>query len=88
MDPHIMITFLGIIMSTGIIFMYCLLGTLTTTVFLRYAESAYNSLWYRYPNELQKYSLQIIANSQHLLRFNALGIFDLDLVLFTKVNWV
>lgn len=65
--------------------MYCLIGTNTTENYLRYANAPYESLWYKYPIDLQQYVTLIIANAQRPRVFRGFSTIDLNLEVFTKV---
>lgn len=71
--------------SAGNIFLYCYVGTFTTVKFLRFSDVAYESLWYKFPIELQKYLRLIIADAQRPRAFDGFGFMDLNLVSFVKV---
>lgn len=85
MDMGIIIGILGIIMSTGNILLYCFVGSLTTSIFWRNADSAYESRWYAFPIDLQKYVILVLVDAQHTIIFDGFGIIDLDLIFFMKV---
>lgn len=54
-------------------------------MFWCYADVSFESLWYKFPVNLQKYVLMIIANAQRPQIFSGLGIIDLSLMSFMKV---
>lgn len=85
MDMGILVVIISIIMSTGSIFLYCFVGTLATTIFWKYATVSYESLWYKFPVNLQQYVRMITANAQRPHIFNGLGIIDLNMAFFIKV---
>lgn len=85
MDKEIIIASIGICMSSGNIFLYCYVGSTTTDNFLQYADTTYESLWYKFPVDLQKYLRLIIADAQHRRVFKGLGIIDLNLIVFAGV---
>lgn len=87
MDMGIMLVLLGIIICAGNVFLYCYVGSFTTENFLQYANVSYESPWYKIPINLQQYLRLIIADAQRPQIFDGLGIFELNLMLFTKVNF-
>lgn len=82
----IIIGVFGIIMSTGNIFLYCFVGSLTTSIFWGNADIAYESLWYKLPIDLQKYLLLLLVDAQRPIIFHGFGIINLDLIFFMKVK--
>lgn len=85
MDMSILVVIMSIIMSTSSIFLYCFVGTLTTTIFWQYATVSYESLWYKFPVNLQQYVRMIAANAQRPHIFSGIGIIDLNMTFFMKV---
>lgn len=83
---RIFIAVISMMTSAGNIFLYCYVGTVTTVKFLQFSDAVYESLWYKFPVELQKYLRLIIANAQRPRAFDGFGIMDLNLVAFTKVS--
>lgn len=81
----IFVAFLSIIMSTGNILLYCYVGSLTTDLFHSYGDISYESLWYKFPVNLQQYLRLIIADAQRPRVFRGFGYLTLSLMLFTKV---
>lgn len=82
---RIFIAVISMLTSAGNIFLYCYVGTFTTVKFLRFSDAAYESLWYKFPVELQKYLRLIIADAQRSRAFDGYGVMDLNLVTFAKV---
>lgn len=82
---RIFIAVISILTSAGNIFLYCYVGSHTTTTFLRFSDIPYESLWYKFPVDLQKYLHLIIANAQRPRAFDGYAIMDLNLVTFVKV---
>lgn len=81
-----MITVVGAaFMSTGTVFLYCLTGSFTTNQFLRFADEAYESMWYKFPVDLQQYLRLIIANAQRRRVFHGFNFIELSLMTFGKV---
>lgn len=90
LQPIDSITFLEIvscIMSTGPVFFYCLFGAFTTDIFLSFANLAYESTWYKFPNDLQKYIRMIVAeaDAQRERYYHGFHMVDLNLLTFGKV---
>lgn len=75
-------------MSTGNILLCCYLGASTTESFLRYADITYESMWYRFPVNLQKYLQLIIEDTQRPRAFDGFGFIQLNLMSFSKVRKV
>lgn len=75
-------------LSIGCTFLFCAVGSSTTDTFLRFADISYESLWYKFPIDLQQYLRFIIADGQQPHVFQGLGILDLNLMVFTKVYYV
>lgn len=67
------------------IFLFCFIGTFVSEKFSRFAHTTYESQWYKFPIRLQPFVRLIIADAQRPRNFNGLGIFDLNLALFTRV---
>lgn len=67
------------------VFVYCFVGTYVTEAFLRYAATTYEIHWYKLPIQLQPFALLIIADAQRPCNLTGLGIFDLNLALFSRV---
>lgn len=72
-------------MSSGNIFLYCYVGSITTDIFLQYADATYESLWYEFPENIQKYLRLIIADAQRRRIFKGIGIIELNLIVFAGV---
>lgn len=62
------------------------MGSFTTDQFLRFADEAYDAMWYKIPVDLQKYLRLIIANAQRRRVFHGLNFIDLSLATFGKVS--
>lgn len=89
MDPNIFLTiFLSVPMSTGYVFLFCAVGSLTTVNYIRFADASFDSQWFRFPVDLQKYLLLIISSGQRPLLFRGLRIINLDLMAFTQVSCI
>lgn len=86
MDLHAVSAFAGGLASVGNIFLFCFIGSFATEQFACYAHTTYKSQWYKFPIRLQAYVRLIIANAQRPRSFNGLGIFDLNLTLFTQAR--
>lgn len=88
MNFNIIILLICASTSTGCVFLFCSIGSFTTDNFLRFADISYESLWYNFPVDLQKYLLLIIADAQRPRIFQGLGIINLNLATFTQVCFV
>lgn len=88
LDLNVLLLIIAFQMATGIVFLYCFTGSMATEQFFRYGNVSFESDWYKFPIELQKYVLLIIANAQQPKIFNGFSIIDLNLLAFTKVNSV
>lgn len=86
LDIGIFVAAMSMVMSTGNIFLYCFVGSLTTDIFWCYADVSYESHWYKFPVTLQKYMRMIIADANRPRIFTGLGIIDLNLMSFLKVT--
>lgn len=84
-DARIFIASVSILMSSGIAIVCCYVGSYTTKKYLRFADVAYESLWYKVPTCFQKYLIPIVTDAQRLQVFNGLGIIDVNLITFMKV---
>lgn len=82
---RIFIAVISMLTSAGNIFLYSYVGTLSTAQFLRFSDVVYESLWYKFPVELQKYLRLIIANAHRRQAFDGFGVMELNLETFTKV---
>lgn len=85
MSSNIAILLLGVPFSTGIVYLFCVIGSYTTNNFAGFADASYESLWHKFPVDLQKYLQMIIADGQRPMVFQGLGIVDLNLMAFTQV---
>lgn len=81
----ILMGIMSIVLSSGNIFLFCFVGSLTTTVFRGYAEITYESIWYKFPADLQKHVLLIIADAQRPQSFDGFGFIHLSLTFFMTV---
>lgn len=86
LNMRIYIALLGIVVCSGSVLLCCYVGSFTMDTFECYASTSYESLWYKFPNGLQKYVLLIIAEAQRPKAFEGFGFFLLDLVTFSKVR--
>lgn len=84
-DFKVLLVSLAVFLSTGVVFIYCFMGTFTTDQFLLYADISYESSWYKFPVKLQRYYVLILADSQRPRSFDGWGLIELTLVTFTKV---
>lgn len=85
MDMGILMGIMSIVLSSGNIFLFCFVGSLTTTVFRGYAEITYESMWYKFPVDLQKHVLLIIVDAQRQQSFDGFGFIHLSLTFFMTV---
>lgn len=85
-DIKVFLVTLAVLLSTGVVFIYCYVGTFTTEQFLLYADITYESKWYKCPVPLQKLLTILLAYSQRPRYFNGYGLIDLTLVTFTTVS--
>lgn len=86
MESEIFILLLCVSLSTGMVFLFCSVGSWTTDNFSRFADISYESLWYKFSPDLQKYLRLIIADAQRPRVFQGFGIIDLNFMTFTTVN--
>lgn len=86
MDIRVFVIIFSTLTSIFFIFLYCAVGSFVTNQFLRYADITYESIWYEFPIDLQKYLVLIIADAQRPKVFDGLGIIDLNLMTFIKVR--
>lgn len=86
LNSNIFIVLQCVPLGTGYVFLFCSVGSYTTDNFLRFADISYESLWYKFPPDLQKYLRLIIADAQRPQVFRGFGIVDLNLMAFAKVN--
>lgn len=63
----------------------CHFANLTTDHVANISYAAFESDWYEYPVDVQKYILLIMARSQNPVYFNGLGLLDCTLESFGKV---
>lgn len=73
-------------MGFGSVLLLCWVGSHITDNFVRIAGISYESLWYKFPIDLQKFMRLIIADAHRPVVFQGLGIIDLNFVAFTKVS--
>lgn len=86
LDTDVCIVLVAIMTSFSNLFLFCHFGKLATESYQRMADSMFNSNWQRFPIELQKYVILIIANMQRPLHYNGIKMAILDLVLFNHVR--
>lgn len=72
--------------SFGIIFTYCLSGTMATESLLKNAEDIYGISWYRQPIQYQKYVVIILMESQRPQRFHGFKIAYCNFEIYMKVR--
>lgn len=83
---NIVFLILVVLMSSGSVFFYCFIGTFTTTQFFNFGDITYESLWYKFPVNLQKFLPMIIENAHVPCIYNGYNIIDLNLITFAKVK--
>lgn len=73
--------------SVGVtnLFIYCYFGKLATESYEKMTDYLVQSNWYEHPNNLQKYLILIIANTQTPVVYHGFNIAVLDLQTFSKV---
>lgn len=75
----------GIPLSTGIVLLFCYIGSMTSISFLGFGDTSYESNWLKMPINLQRFIQLIIADAQRPLIFTGMGLVDLNLRAFAKV---
>lgn len=85
LDPHIVLVMISASLSVGCVFMFCMVGSYTMDNFLRFAGISYESLWYKFPIDLQKYLQMFIVDGHRLVVFRGLDIIDLNLMTYSRV---
>lgn len=70
------------------LFLYSFFGHLATDFYLNLSDDLFESKWHQFPLNLQKYLIIMMGNSQQLLHYHGLGITNLNLNNYLKVNWV
>lgn len=68
-------------------FLFCYFASMTTEHVANIGETVYNSNWFEYPIEFQKYVILIMARSQNPLYFNGLNLFGCTLHVFGRVGY-
>lgn len=79
-------TFYLLFIALSTTFIYCYCATEITNKLDLIGGAAYQSKWYKYPNELQKFIMLIIAKSQQPMDFTALDMFYVNVETFGKVG--
>lgn len=67
-------------------FLFCYYSSLVTEQTSSISDIAYNTNWYEYPPEYQKYMILIIARSQELTYFTGFNLIRCSLETFGKVS--
>lgn len=62
-------------------------ASVTTHQMVLFGETVFNSKWFNYPPELQKYMVLVIARSQYPSQFTGLGLFECSLEAFAQVSF-
>lgn len=73
-------------MALSCMFIYCYVGNIVTVKCFNVSLIAYQSLWYRYPTNLQFYVMQIIRFSQKPFYLSGYGVMRCSLESFTSVS--
>lgn len=68
-------------------YLLCKFATLATEYIASLGDFAYNSNWYDYPPQLQKYMVLVIARSQEPIYFSGFSLVRCTLEVFGKV-WI
>lgn len=71
-----------------IMFTMCYLGSMITFKCSEMTNIAYNTLWYQFPADMQKYITPMIQYSQKRIEFNGFKIVCCSLETFTKVFYL
>lgn len=85
LDLTVVVSILGLQMSTGTVLLYCYVGSLTTSQFLRFGDISYESDWIKMPIAMRRFILLLIADAQRPIIFKGLSLIDLNLMTFTTV---
>lgn len=81
----VMIT-VAILGGVSVLFAYCYFGSMATESYEQMADCLYNCNWLGLSNELQKYFIIMMGNTQRPIYYSGFGIAVLNLETFTKVN--
>lgn len=68
------------------LFLYCYFGERTTQNYLSFGHLLYESKWSRFPLQIQKSMVKMIAVGQRPLYYHGLGLAYLNLYTFGRVN--
>lgn len=84
------IIFLLSCIGTSLIWPYivCYFANITTHRMALIGETIFNSNWFDYPPELQKYTILIIARSHYPSKFKCYGLFNCTLEAFGNVRFL
>lgn len=87
-DLYFMILYNMLCVSSSLTWPFglCNAATKMTTSCAEMAETIYNTEWYNFPNELQKYLPLVMARSQQELEFKGFGVVMCDLNKFLRVS--
>lgn len=74
--------------SLGVLnlFLYCFFSKLAAESFEKFAECLYECEWHGLPNDLLKYFMVMIANTQKPMFYHGFGVAILNLETFSKVR--
>lgn len=73
--------------TIAMVHLQCLLGKMVTEQFAQMPNHLFHLKWYTLPNELQKYFILMLANTQQPVFFDGFGMFVLNLETFSTV-WI
>lgn len=86
MSIQFVMTILHFAISLGPTLIFGFTGTACTEAFENYSRYMYKSNWYNLPNDLQKYTILVIANGNRPLFFHGMNILTLDLHTIASVR--
>lgn len=72
--------------SSSNLYLYCFGGMVVTDNALKYADIIFDSDWRRIPNDLQKYYIIMIGETQRPIYLDGYGIIRVSLEAFSKVR--
>lgn len=87
-DLTLAIIVLGASITQGTLFLYCIYGTLASECFHNMPDYLYNQLeWQKFPVNVQRHFIVIIANMQRKLHYHGFGLINLNLASFVTVTF-
>lgn len=87
-DLNFYMVLMSLLVSSANLYLYCYYGNRSTTDYAKMAHYLYESNWYTYPAELQKYFKMMIENAQLPLFYHGFRIVQLNLETYLKVKSV